>query len=653
MTPDDTLALRWASDPRVSPDGTRVAYVVHHIDPEANAYRSTIWIGSTDGATPDQPATPATDRHLSPRWSPDGTRLAYVRITEIDDVAPEDKILAQLQVAAADAAPAEEATVLVESREAIDDPVFSPDGRWLAYANRVRGPHYDEDDTARRPPRRIMHRYYRLNGEGVIIDRPTHVHVVAADGSTPPLDVTPGDTPVSQPAWFPDSDRLVAVAERPATSWLTSDVVVLDRRGGRLDALTAATGHYEQPRVSADGTTVALIGYDDVGIHPQNNAVGVIAAAGAGQSVEWISRDLDRTWDGFAHTQPGAALVGLVQDRGNVHAYRAEPTGAPVLLTAGERTLTGWSTAAGVTAFAASTPARPAEIFIADAAGERRHTSVADDFVGAAGPVPAERFTARSAGEEVDAWIFTPPNFDPGRRYPLLFNIHGGPFTQYGNVFFDEAQHQARAGFVVVLSNPRGSSGRHTAWGQATMGRKHRNPGTGWGAIDYDDLMAVVDTAIERYPFIDPDRLGVIGGSYGGYMTSWIISHDHRFAAACSERAVNNLVSLDQSSDSAGLWHSWFGPSQRDDMAEYLAMSPITYADAIETPLLIIHSDNDLRCPFEQADQLFYALLDDGKEVEYHLFPDEDHELSRSGSPIHRVQRAELILDYFTRHLTP
>ena len=204
-----------------------------------------------------------------------------------------------------------------------------------------------------------------------------------------------------------------------------------------------------------------------------------------------------------------------------------------------------------------------------------------------------------------------------------------------------------------MFANPRGSSGRDDSWGGAIRGAKHANPGRGWGDLDYIDLMAVMDTALERFPFIDPERCGVLGGSYGGYMTSWIIGHTDRFVAACSERAVNNLVALDMGSDTAEMWSMWFGPSGLADPDEYLRQSPITHVDAMTTPLLILHSDNDLRCPADQADQLFYALLERDREVEYHLFPGENHEMSRSGSPVHRVQRAELILDWFHRHPDP
>jgi dipeptidyl aminopeptidase/acylaminoacyl peptidase len=285
--------------------------------------------------------------------------------------------------------------------------------------------------------------------------------------------------------------------------------------------------------------------------------------------------------------------------------------------------------------------------------GERTVTDAAGRFVARSRPQRAERFVAvSSGGAEVDAWIVTPPDLDTSRRYPVLLNVHGGPFTQTGNRFFDEAQIQAAAGYVVLLSNPRGSSGRDTAWGRAICGPRDRfDPGTGWGTVDADDVMAVLDTALARYPFIDGERAGLLGGSYGGYMTSWIVGHSNRFKAACSERAVNNLLSLEWNSDVATMFRTELGVSHLDDPNEYLRRSPITYVREMTTPLLIIHSENDLRCPITQAEELFVALRTLGKEVEFYRFPDESHELSRSGSPVHRVQRAEIILEFFDRHL--
>jgi dipeptidyl aminopeptidase/acylaminoacyl peptidase len=411
---------------------------------------------------------------------------------------------------------------------------------------------------------------------------------------------------------------------------------------------------YVAPSVAPDGNTIALLGHGDLDVFPCNSMVGLLDVGGG--TPRWISSELDRTWLPFPyaskpHWMPDGSLLASVEDRGNLHVYRVSDAAAPELVLGGARVVTGLSVAGGTIAFTATSADRPAELSVLVDGTERQVSSVTGAFHKGSSPRVGEHFLAQSGDVEVDAWIFTPPDFDDDKSYPMLLNIHGGPFTQYGNFFFDEAQMQAAAGFVVVLSNPRGGSGRGTAWGQAILGPKHRIPGSGWGGVDYDDVMAVVDAALTQYPFIDSDRLGVLGGSYGGYMTSWIVTHTNRFKAACSERAVNNVANLEHGSDIAGVFRVQVGPTHLDDPAEYQRMSPITYVDALETPLLIIHSDDDLRCPVDQADQLFLACEILGKEVEYYRFPGETHELSRSGSPAHRVQRADIIHEFFRRHL--
>ena len=253
------------------------------------------------------------------------------------------------------------------------------------------------------------------------------------------------------------------------------------------------------------------------------------------------------------------------------------------------------------------------------------------------------------AGTEVEAWIIRPAGFDAGRTYPLLLNIHGGPFTQYGNKFFDEFQVYAGAGYAVVYCNPRGSSGYSEAWGRAIRGPVQGGPG--WGTVDYEDVMAVVDEALKRFDFVDADRLGVMGGSYGGYMTSWIVGHTDRFQVAISERAVNDVRGEGGASDIAIWWKAVTGAHYWEEPEAMLAMSPATYAKDITTPLLIIHSENDLRCPIGQGEDLFTRLRAMKREVEFVRFPAEGHELSRSGSPIHRVWRFEIVLDWLGRYL--
>jgi dipeptidyl aminopeptidase/acylaminoacyl peptidase len=280
-------------------------------------------------------------------------------------------------------------------------------------------------------------------------------------------------------------------------------------------------------------------------------------------------------------------------------------------------------------------------------AGERRLTEIAAPTDGAVEP---ERFTAVSEdGSEVEAWVMRPVGFEPGRRYPTLLEIHGGPFAQYGNRFFDEFQVYARAGYVVLYANPRGSSGYSEAWGRAIRGPAEGGPG--WGTRDYEDLTAVVDEALERFDFVDPERLGVLGGSYGGYMTTWIVGHTDRFRAACSERSVNNFVLEGGSADIGWAFKAIIGAHWWEAPDAYREVSPSTYAGNITTPLLILHSENDLRCPVGNAEDLFAILRLRRQEVELVRFPAEGHNLSRSGSPVHRVQRFEAILDWFERKL--
>ncbi|MGH2999411.1 MAG: alpha/beta hydrolase family protein, partial [Gaiellaceae bacterium] len=279
--------------------------------------------------------------------------------------------------------------------------------------------------------------------------------------------------------------------------------------------------------------------------------------------------------------------------------------------------------------------------------GDRRVTNITGDR----DYLDAERFTAISKdGTEVDAWIVRPGDFDPKKKYPTLLNVHGGPFTQYGTGFFDEFQVYAGAGYAVLFSNPRGGSGHSEEWGRAIRGPIDGG-GPGWGTVDFEDVMGVVDTALEKFDFVDGDRLGIIGGSYGGFMTSWAISHDNRFKAAISERAVNHMVSAAGSSDLFWVFHDQFGGHWFDHVDTWLELSPATYAKNIETPVLVLHSENDLRCNVEQGEHLFTELRLLGKEVEMLRFPAESHELTRSGSPIHRVQRFEAVIEWFDRYL--
>jgi dipeptidyl aminopeptidase/acylaminoacyl peptidase len=651
MRPEDVYALTSVGDPRLSPDGRRVAYVVNRIDREENAYRTAIWVALLDGSEPPRQFTSGERSDHAPRWSPDGHWLAFVSNRDGED---EEKAHGELYVLPADGG---EPRRLTEGKEAVDSIAWSPDSRRIAFARRVPDEAYEEEDERRRPPRRFDRVFYKLDGVGWTGDRRKHLFVVGLDGGDE-RQLTEGDYDDDEPAWSPDGARIVFSSMR-GDRWDVELVgalyeVEVDAEGAEPRRLTQPDESGSAAAFSADGSLIAYLHMPEDGTTPHHSQVAVMRSDGSDRHI--LTASLDRqcapyplgrepVWD-------GDRVAFAVEDGGNVHLYTAaaDGSGEPELVVGGEQ-LTGlYDLTDGVLVYTASTHTRPHELFAGDG---RRIASACDDFVGGRQLAEVERFTAVSAdGTEVDAWLVRPPDFDEGRRYPVLLTIHGGPFTQYGTGFFDEVQVYAAAGYCVLFSNPRGGSGYSEEWGRAIRGPGN-GAGPGWGTVDYEDLMGVVDTALDRFPFLDADRLGVLGGSYGGFMTSWIVGHTKRFKAALSERAVNQMVSAFGSSDVFWIFERQFGGPMWEHVDEWLQMSPATYAPEIETPLLVVHSENDLRCNVEQGEHLFTLLRLLGKEVEMLRFPAEGHELSRSGSPVHRVQRFEAILDWFGRYLEP
>ena len=654
MQPSDLGLLRSVSRVALSPDGTSVAYVVDAIDLAANRGRSRIWLAATDGSVAPRSLTEGDGKDDAPAWSPDGRTVAFT--SDRGDSDP-DSTTYSLHLISIDGVG--EPLTLARGSEAFEDPLWSPDGRWLAFCQRVPTDDAAVTDKRARPPRRITRFFSRLDSVGWTFDRPRHLMIIASDGSLEPRDLTPGEHQFEQPAWLTDSTALVCVAATHE-SWdfdLESHLHVVSVAGERSQ-LTSGPLSCSDPSVSPDGTTIAFCGRENPLIDPQNGRLGVVPIAGGAH--RWLETGVDRTWAPHPSAGPPiwldpSTLLAAVEDRGNTHLYRVPLDGSPIeQAVGGSRVVIAFDATSDVVVASVSTANRPGEVHAWRRGVEARVSDATRSFVEAAGPVTPEQFVA---GEhEIDVWVFLPPGFDPSARhgYPMLLDVHGGPFTQYGSGFFDEPQVQAAAGYVVVLSNPRGGSGRDTAWGRSIAGPKSIDmPGTGWGSVDAEDVETVLDAALERYPAVDPARIGVIGGSYGGYMVSWLIGHTDRFAAACSERAVNNMASLEWTSDIASSFRTEIGVTHLDDPDEYLRMSPITYVRNITTPLLIVHSEDDLRCPISQAEELFVALRMLGREVEFVRFPGESHELSRSGSPVHRRQRFEIQLDFFARHLHP
>lgn len=663
MRPEDIAALRDVRDPSVSPDGSMVAFTVTDVDPDANRYRSRVWLASTDGDIPSRPFSAGPDDHL-PQWSPDGRWLAFASSP------PEGPC----EISVLPVAHGGERVVVATWPAAVTELAWSPSSGHLGFVARTPepeqyGPAGEKRKAEDMPPRRLSHLFFRLDSEGWVADRPSRVMVVPADGSAPPVVLTTGPYEASGLSWSPDGSR-IAFASARHEDWDIDGVVdlwaIAVEGPGEPERLTDGGAIFSSPVWSPDGAKLAYLRNPGPLDEPRHEQLGILDLTT--RAATDLTTSLDRNCGphgyGRAPVWSGDHLLFSVEDSGSVHIYAvaAAAGSKPYAVVDGERWAHGWHWASGTLAMVVNTattfpelvvrqlPAPPAPL---SPAPETRLTDLTGPFVARVRLSAPEAYVARSAdGTEVPCWAMAPVGAEAGKRYPTLLNVHGGPFTSYGNHFFDEFQIEAGAGFGVLYCNPRGSSGYDEAWGRAVRWPESEvDPGSGWGGVDFEDVMACVEEGCRRFNWADPERLGIMGGSYGGYMTSWAIGHTDRFKAACSERACNNLLTLEANSDVAGSFRGIVGRSHLEDPAAYLRQSPVTYVKEMTTPVLILHSEDDLRCPINQAEELFVGLRLLGRKPVFVRFPGESHELSRSGSPRHRVERARLILEWFAEKL--
>ncbi|GAA3811500.1 S9 family peptidase [Cellulomonas soli] len=663
MIPSDLTHLHVPGTAALLPDGSGAVVSVTHPDLEADQYVGQLWFVPTGPA--DGPPRRLTRGHrdTAPSISSDGRWVAFLRsprrgvpqvhLVEVTGGEPFAVTDAPLGAAAAR---------------------FSPDGARIAYLARVPedGRYVKDGDPAAEPPRLLTAPKYRSDGIGFVRDRRQHVFVldvpvegpaVAAGAGVPEaLALTAGDLDIADLRWMPDGTHLVVTAavhdgrERD----LRQDAVLVDARPEGepsaprplTDAGTGSTLDVTTAVPTADGSALWMLaadtGPDGLDFVAQLTGLYRLELTGSGDAGPRRLTDAqteDLAPGILVPTGDGVLVARL--ERGAQHLVLIGADGSQSTVLGGQHVVSGVSVAGDAVVATAAGPLSSGDLFAVDVAGRREQLTDLSAPLRATGRVQAPReLEATSAdGYPVHGWVVVPDAARHGAGpHPTILMIHGGPFAQYTHALFDEVQVLAEAGYAVVLGNPRGSAGYGRAHGKAI----HR----AFGTVDTDDVLALLDAALED-PALDADRVGVMGGSYGGYLTAWLTTRTHRFAAAIVERGFLDPVSFVGSSDIG--W--FFGLDYLGDHGDaagasaVAAQSPMAHVGQVRTPTLVIHSEQDWRCPVEQGQRWFVELQRRGVESELLLFPGEGHELTRSGRPKHREARFAHVLDWWFRHL--
>jgi dipeptidyl aminopeptidase/acylaminoacyl peptidase len=674
ITIEDLYQMKFVSRPRISPDGQRVAYVVTRIDDKKHDYRSALWVAAVDGSGARR-FTTETAGTGSPSWSPDGTWLAFVREGEDPEQPAADekgkkkygKGKPQIWLIPTDGGEARQLTWMEHGASA---PVWSPDSQQLVFSALV-GPSEEETEEGKSLPKvRVIDRlWYRLDGVGFIHDRRSHLFLIDATVGEP-QQLTDGDWDDGDAAWSPNGTQLAFVSNHAEDRWKVpgADVYVMPLEQGKvgeLRCLTDGTLSSGSPSWSPDGKTIAFLAAPKlrsaghvylytISANADHGTAANLSKDFEGSCMDWTNSDI-----GDEHLMPppawsadGNTLYVLASQRGASRIYAIPTSGSgvePVTLTPGEVHVRDFSIDAAqqTLALLLGRTTRPQEVFVRSVAlADTIHpaTHVNDAFFDELLLAEPEYIPYAGAdGWPIDGWLLKPHDFDPSRKYPLIVEIHGGPQTQYGYGFFHEMQMLVAQGYVVFFTNPRGSCGYGYDFANAVRGA--------WGEKDSFDILNGVDVVLKR-GYIDEQRLGVTGGSYGGFMTNWLIGHTQRFRVAITDRCVTNMASMFGASDIGwDLAEDNLDTTPWENLDKYMHMSPISYVQNIQTPLLIIHSEQDLRCGIEQAEQLFAALKWMGRETKFVRFEGQSHGLSRGGHPKSRLARLHHIKDWFELYL--
>lgn len=669
-TTDDLYSFHVPADPQISPDGRHVAFTVQRVERETEKKYTNLWLAGVDDGQLRQ-FTWGKQSDSQPRWSPDGRVIAFLSNRGSEEQA-------QIYLLPVDGG---EARPLTELKGSIGSYEWSPDGtKFVAQFRKKDADALEREKDEGKKKLGISFRHitrtdYKFDGMGYLPKEHWHVWVIdAATGEAKQL--TEGDKDETEPHWSPDGRSILFNSnrsERPDMDMDVTELYLIPAEGGEMRQIETRPGRKFAATFSPDGQHLAWLGRDKPGRWYQNARLYVASVDGG--EVRDVSESIDLhlspSTNGDIFNGSGPYALVWSADGRRVYSIASWHGDEPLVSlpafdsdgVSGSQTrpydqvIPGPGVVGGYTfdrerrrvAYLWATRGDPAQLLVRDidesgAAGEPRALTTLNPWLAEVEAGEIEEVWVKTAdGFDLHGWILKPPGFDPSRKYPSILEIHGGPQTQYGNMFMHEFHYLAAAGYVVYWSNPRGSQGYGEGVTGAIYGR--------WGTVDYDDVMAWTDY-VERLPYIDPERMGVTGGSYGGYMTTLIIGRTHRFKAAVAQRAVSNFISFYGSSDlNWGLENLAGTPPPWEDIEMNWAQSPISAIGNAKTPTLVIHSENDYRCDQEQGEQVFISLRKLGVDTEMLLLPGESHGVSRGGRTDRRVARLEYMLGWFEKYL--